>query len=305
MTSENTPAAGFDRLETLLDSWIVHLRGTRKSKATIDAYELGVNLFLDWCDDEDIAPVIDKPTVSAFTAALLEQGRKAATASLRQQILKQFSRWLAEEGETAVDHLAGLPNVKVDVPVVPELTDTELLRLINACRGTRFEDRRDEAIVRLLIDTGIRAGEACALTLGDLDLKHGLVTVRCGKGGKGRVVAIGPRTCTTLDRYVRARRTHALAHLPDLWLGSLGRTFSYGSMWRMLKRRGERAGLENFHAHVLRHTFAGRWLGKGGSEGGLMAAAGWSRREMIDRYTGHTKAQRALDESRGLDLGDL
>ena len=35
--------------------------------------------------------------------------------------------------------------------------------------------------------------------------------------------------------------------------------------------------------HKLRHTFASRWLGAGGSEGGLIAA-GWNSREVVDRY---------------------
>lgn len=263
MTPNSAPAERFDRLEKLLDSWVLHLRGTRKSQATIDAYELGVNLWLDWCDEEGIPATLDKPTVSAFTEACWPPGtdagpwgnRKPATAALRQQILKQFSKWLAEEGETETDALAGLPPVKVDVPVAPELTDSELVRLINACRGRRFEDRRDEALVRLMIDTDIRAGEACALTLGDLDLRQGLVTVRRGEGGKGRVVAIGSRTCVCLDRYLRARRSHPLAHLPDLWLGGAGRTLSYGSLWRAMKRRGEAAGLDRLARAAAEERF--------------------------------------------------
>lgn len=56
---------------------------------------------------------------------------------------------------------------------------------------------------------------------------------------------------------------------------------------------------------VARHTFASRWLGAGGSEGGLMAAAGWSSREMVDRYSRATASERAMEESRRLGLGDL
>lgn len=65
------------------------------------------------------------------------------------------------------------------------------------------------------------------------------------------------------------------------------------------------AGITDFHAHLLRNTFATRWLRAKGSENGLMAVAGWSRREMIDRYAGATAADRAADEARGLNLGDL
>ena len=74
---------------------------------------------------------------------------------------------------------------------------------------------------------------------------------------------------------------------------------------RSLGLRAEAAGIEGFHPHVFRHTAASRWLSAGGSEGGLMAVAGWSDRAMLDRYVRATAAERAATESRNLNLGDL
>lgn len=76
-------------------------------------------------------------------------------------------------------------------------------------------------------------------------------------------------------------------------------------MHAALKYRAQLAGLTSFHPHLLRHTAASRWLAAGGSEGGLMAVAGWSTRDMIDRYTKSTAAERAAAEARGLGLGEL
>lgn len=50
---------------------------------------------------------------------------------------------------------------------------------------------------------------------------------------------------------------------------------------------------------MLRHTAASRWLAAGGSEGGLMAIAGWRRPDMLDRYAAATRASRAIEEARG------
>jgi integrase/recombinase XerD len=55
----------------------------------------------------------------------------------------------------------------------------------------------------------------------------------------------------------------------------------------------------------MRHTAAARWLYAGGSEQGLMSMAGWTDRSMLDRYTRATASERAMDEARGLALGDL
>lgn len=73
--------------------------------------------------------------------------------------------------------------------------------------------------MRLMFETGIRAGEVVALATDDLDLARGLVPVRCGKGGTGRVVPISPTASLALRRYLALRQAHALADSPDLWLG--------------------------------------------------------------------------------------
>jgi integrase len=138
-----------------------------------------------------------------------------------------------------------------------------------------------------------------------VDLTRGLVTIRKGKGGKGRVVPFGPKTAASLDRYIRTRRTHKLAATAALWVGAGGKTFAYFGLNDTLRDRAKTAGIPGFHLHLLRHTAATRWLRAGGSEGGLMAIAGWSTRDMIDRYTGASASERAATEARGLNLGEL
>jgi integrase len=235
----------------------------------------------------------------------LANGAEPATAHARLLALKRFSDWLTEEGELETDPLLGMKPPKLDVKVVQSLTDDQLRDLIRVCAGKEFRDRRDEAIVRLMAETGMRASEVCSLTLADVDLARGLAIVLRGKGGKGRVVPFGAQTATALDRYIRTRRRHRLADTDRLWLGDRGRGFDYNGLYRTLKFRAGKAGISPFNPHQLRNTAATRWLAKGGSEGGLMAVAGWSRRDMIDRYTRATAASRAADESRTLDLGNL
>jgi hypothetical protein len=83
------------------------------------------------------------------------------------------------------------------------------------------------------------------------------------------------------------------ANSPALWLGDRGKGLSYYGLHKALAGRAERAGLTGFHPHLMRHTAATRWLRAGGSEGGLMAVAGWATRDMIDRYTGASATERA------------
>ena len=292
-------------LAAMLPSWELALRAERKSAQTLKSYGDGVRGFLRWCDTNGHTPALDRDLVKTWVAELLESGAEPATARARQLGLRRFSAWLEEEGEVDTDPLLGLKAPKLDSKVTESLTDDELRRLIKACSGKEFRDRRDEAIVRLMAETGMRAGEVIGLTVADVDLQRGLVTVHRGKGGKGRVAPFGPQTARAIDRYLRARRTHRLADTTALWLGDRGKELAYFGLRNALQYRAELAGLKGFHLHLLRHTAASRWLAAGGSEGGLMSVAGWSTRDMIDRYTRSTASERAADEARRLGLGDL
>jgi integrase/recombinase XerD len=292
-------------LADLAESWLVHLRAERKSPATLRIYRAGVRAYLTWCADNEQPAILDRNLVATFTADLLDQGAEPATAQARHLAVRRFSKWLAAEGELPADPLDGMRPPKLDAKLVPVLSDDQLRALLRACEGRTLRDRRDEALVRLLAETGLRAGECVALRLDDLDVLGGTLLVRRGKGGGGRVVPFSPQTARALDRYLRLRRGHALADTSALWLGEQGRGLHYDGLYRTLRKRARAAGIPRFSPHQLRHTAASRWLAAGGSEGGLMAIAGWRRRDMLDRYAAMTRSSRAVEEARRLGLGDL
>jgi integrase/recombinase XerD len=299
------PVAPVD-LSSLVDSFEIALKSARRSLETRKIYLSSIRRYLAWCADNGYPAQIDRGQVSAWIAHILDSGAQASTAAARLAGVRQFSKWLAAEGEIDSDPLLRLNAPKADTPITPVLTDDELRALIKVCEGNGLKDRRDGAIVRLMAETGMRAGELIALELDDVDLIRGLVTIRRGKGGKGRIAPFGPQTARALDRYIRSRRNHRGADSNALWLGA--RTYqplgAHGLRDALAARAGA-AGISGFHPHVLRHTAASRWLAAGGTEGGLMSVAGWSSREMLDRYARATASQRAADEARSLGLGDL
>jgi integrase/recombinase XerD len=292
-------------LAALAESWLLELRAVNKAANTIRNYDEGVRNFLKWCETTDTTPELTKATVQTFLSDMLDRGLQPTTARSRYSALKRFSAWLASEHETPTDDLLGIQPPKLDVKVVDPLSDAELRDLVKVCRGKDFRSRRDEAIVRIMAETGLRAAELLSLKVADLDLPHGTALVRKGKGAKARIVPFSPQTSAALDRYLRIRRDHKLADTQDVWLGARSNAFNYTGLWRTLAYRAKLAGIDGMHPHRMRHTAATRWLAAGGSEGGLMQVAGWSKREMLDRYVRATASDRAADEARKLNLGDM
>jgi integrase len=239
--------------------------------------------------------------VETFLAWLLAT-KSPATAETRHKALRRFFGWLVAEGE--LDHS---PLERVKPPRVPArppavLTEDQLRRLIKACEGTEFVDRRDMAIIRLLIDTGLRRGELAGLTVGDIDLDANVAVV-LGKECRPRACPFGRKTAVALDRYLRARLHHPQAHQPGLWLGQRG-ALRHDAVYCIVQNRADAAGIGTIHPHLFRHTFAHAWLAAGGQEGELMRLAGWRSRTMLGRYGASAADERARDAYRHFAPGD-
>lgn len=288
----------------LCGSWVTHLQAERKSPHTIRSYTDGVAAFTRWCERQGREPALDRATVAAFTASLLDGGAEAATALSRQRGVRHFSRWLAAEGEIGADELAGMSPPKIDAKVPPALDDTQLRALLATCGTKEFHDVRDAAIIRLMAESMVRAAELLAMTTADVDIRAGTALVRRGKGGKGRLVPFGAQTGQALDRYARARRRHPLAATPHYWLARQRRVLAYNGLYTSLRRRAEQAGF-TMYPHMLRATGAIRWREAGGSVPGLLTVAGWSSLEMAQRYVRAAESRLAVDEAHKLNLGDL
>jgi integrase len=94
------------------------------------------------------------------------------------------------------------------------VSDTDLAKLVQAASGWSFEDWRDTAMLRLLIDSGMRAGELLHMRVSDLG-----VAIVIGKGRRPRSCPFGSKAATALDRYLRARAKHPHAASAALWIG--------------------------------------------------------------------------------------
>ena len=102
--------------------------------------------------------MVDRGLVRGWVADLLAGGAAQATARTRQMSLRRFVGWLVEEELLDTDPLVGLKPPQLHTKVTEGLTDEECAALVKACQGKALTDRRDEAITRLMIETGSGPG---------------------------------------------------------------------------------------------------------------------------------------------------
>lgn len=304
------PGSGFDLL-ALLPSWERGLRARRRAPRTIGDYLKAATDLAAWLPQQGMPTdpaSITREHIEAYIVHELGRTSPTTTASAYRR-LQQLFKWLTEEGEIPANPMARMsPPTLTDKPV-PVLKADALKALLAACSGSEFIDRRDTAIIRLFIDSGVRRSELAGIRLEDIDWEEDKVRVR-GKGPGGekpRDVPFGLKTSQALDRYVRVRNRHQYRESPWFWLGTRGWSIDRmtgSGIAKMLTRRAEQAGVEKLHPHMFRHTMSHRWLAAGGQEGDLMRINGWSSRDMLDRYARSAADERAREAHRNLALGD-
>jgi len=184
----------------------------------------------------------------------------AASRAHAWRIMKAFARWCVDEEVLTVS-----PMAKVQAPEIKDngkkrtLTDDELDAVLASAANGR-NGLRDTAIIALLSDTGIRAGELCGIRVQDVDLKTRCVTILHGKtGGRSIPPSFGATCARKLWAYMKTltRQPHE-----PLFMTERGIPFTPDALRKMVRRLREDTGIP-IHPHLFRHDCCTRLLRAG------------------------------------------
>jgi integrase/recombinase XerD len=176
------------------------------------------------------------------------------------------------------------------------LSRDEVAKLLEQPKGTKPQSLRDRALLELMYACGLRASEAIAIDVGDLDLEDGVLRAR-GKGAKERLVPVGGAALRAVTRYLRAGRPALVGqrHETRLFVNFRGGALTRQGLYKIVQRHAESAGLaDKMSPHTLRHTFATHLLAGGCDLRSVQEMLGHADIATTQLYT-HLSAERLKD----------
>jgi integrase len=229
--------------------------------------------------------------VEAWLAALRDNpAYSQATHATYYRRAHAFYAWAAKREYTEASPMARLDRVQEQLRVIPLPDPADMTAVLAACAGKGWRDRRDLAMLRILLEAGTpRASEVARLELAAVDRRRDTITV-LGKGGLERTIPFGERT------------GHALT-LPQLFFTPRGATDRNG-VYKIITARCRAAGVPPIPPHHWRHWSAHEWQLAGGSESDAMKLFGWRSPAMAARYGAAAAASRAIEHARQHAQGD-
>ncbi len=260
-------------------NFILDRRARGLRPATIDTYQRQLRYFLTFAHDAGIDNTgdVDVYLLRRYLAAGLQRGLSPASVRTAAQCLRAFLNWTVAEGMAAASPMARVKLPKLDAPNPDAFTVQEVQALLTAATTPR-----DRALVLFLLDTGARLGETAALTVGDVDLVTGRVTLRTRtKSRRPRSVFLGKLARREMAAYMEDLPTPGA-----LWWQSFDEDIilTAHGLQEAIKRLGRRAGVHPCGPHKFRRTHA-RWCLRAGMErDDLRRLLGHSNESLLKYY---------------------
>jgi integrase/recombinase XerD len=245
-------------------------------------------------------------TYSYYTKAFFEKQESLTVDSLKNALMKIppnhfakrlkvyeslvcFGRFLSTESILPgcfIEEVKCLRPKRHLPPKRQTVREDDLQKLYDGCQSPQ-----DVALVTLLSSTGLRASEACALVVADIDFQDGVLTVQCGKGGKRRQVGLSASAMASLNKLIEDRKDKtSQAHL---FLNKDGKPMSRHGLFQRLERIGKAVGV-TVTPHALRRAFVTINANKGRPLQMLQRACGHSDIKTTMSYC-RTSEQEVID----------
>ncbi len=263
-----------------IDEFLKWLEKNGKSDNTIFTYRREILKLQEWLSSNGdiLLKEIKQNDIQTYIYELENQGKSSVTIDKILGVLRTFSKFIKK------------PEILFDLEVKPlekkdeidVLTEVECATLLSSIK--KDNNKRNIAIVYMLLHTGVRVSELCALNLSDVDFDKKIVTIRSSTGSS-RSIPLSDEANYYLNSYCKSN------NIKDaLFTSRRNERLTERSIQYILKKY-------NVHPHKLRHTFCHQLIDKGISLEVVSKLAGHKDINVTKRYSKSRIKELELEEA--------
>jgi integrase/recombinase XerD len=255
-------------MQALLDQFLDYIALERGlSENTRQAYHADLKDFLAFLDTKSItsANAVTRKHILDYMLETRDRGLSTNSISRRLVSIKVFFRYLQQESMLTDNVTDAMDSPKLWKVLPTTLSEKEVEQLLEAPDETKRLGLRDKAIIETFYSTGLRVSELSNLKIQDLHFDAGYL-VCFGKGSKERVVPIGEKARTILQRYLQEMRPSLVKGQDPghVFLNQRGQRLSRKGIWKLIRHYARKAHIvKKLTPHTLRHSFASHLLANG------------------------------------------
>jgi len=214
----------------------------------------------------------------------VEKPISSVTLQTYMRALRGFLGWMYKEGYIKENLQEKFKLPKAAKKAVEILSDEEIEKLIGSMNPKTEMGLRNLCIVALMIDCGLRRNEVIELNYDNVHISQGVIKVM-GKGQKERIVPLGLQTKKFLLKYMNGYRPMPIFETKRLFLDKECKPMSENAVKMLFVRLKKKTKIDRLHPHILRHTFATKYLMNGGDIFSLQQILGHTSLEMVRKYS--------------------
>lgn len=273
--------------DELLRSFILDCKAKNLSPLTLRFYQDSVRQMKEAFQAQqvplDIYTLSVREIKNHFIAYLFDQGKSDNTVNGRIKAVKQFLRYLFEEGWITENIAESLHVVKAEKLMLQTFTKEQVASLLEQPNLKTFTGYRDFAMMVLLLETGMRISELCNLKIGDLFFKDLEIRITKGKGNRARRVPFQQKCARIIRRYLDIRGD---LETDALFVNISNEQISPRALQDKMKEYGHSAEIAGVRLspHTFRHTMAKFYIMNGGDPFTLRRILGHATLDMVDYY---------------------
>ena len=251
-------------IEAFLDTlWVEH----GLSENTLSAYRNDLLGLSKWLSKATVnITEARRDHLLDYLSYRVQQGSMPRTSARLLSSIRRFYRYLVRQGAVQKDPSAQIEFPKLGRPLPETLTEEEVESLLNAPNTNKPQGVRDRAMLEVLYACGLRVSELIGLTLGQVNLNHGVIRVT-GKGNKERLIPFGEQANEWISRFVNEARADLLKNnrqCDALFITNRGAAMTRQAFWHLIKKYSKNVGItKHLSPHTLRHAFATHLLNHG------------------------------------------